>query len=662
MIPLMRRSAVLACILAACCSRIFSQEPAKSQTSDLVRTLFAGKTFAQAAVSPDGKQLAWVENEGGGSQIHVSGINGANQHRVSAGDGNSVQDENSVAWSPDSKRLAFLSDAASPGQQQIYVANASGDPARKLTNVTGVLATPGWSPDGKSLAVLFTENATRAAGPLVAENARTGVIRDEVTEQRLAVIEVASAKLRQISPQDMYVYEYDWSPDGRQFVTTAARGNGDDNWYIAQIYLLDAHGGPMKSIYKPALQVANPAWSPDGKSVACISGLMSDEGSVGGDIFVIPASGGEARNITPQMTASASWLTWAPGGQKIIFGEDVGGETGIAAVAVSDGKIETQWRGPEQITVKGWGAAVSLATDGRTSAVIRQSLSRPPEVWAGPMGNWKQITSRNAALRPAWGEARSIHWSNEGFNLQGWLLYPLNFDPAKKYPMVVSVHGGPGAMFRSTWPGPPSFAVALSARDYFVFMPNPRGSFGQGEAFTRANVRDFGYGDFRDILTGVDQVLKQAPVDEHRLGLTGWSYGGYMTMFGVTQTRRFAAAVAGAGIANFQSYYGENQIDQWMIPFFGASVYDDPQVYAKSSPITFIKRARTPTLVLVGDSDGECPTPQSFEFWHALKTLGVKTELVVYEHEGHGFASPEHQRDRIERVAAWFDEYLKNRR
>ncbi|HLK53326.1 MAG TPA: prolyl oligopeptidase family serine peptidase, partial [Candidatus Angelobacter sp.] len=141
-------------------------------------------------------------------------------------------------------------------------------------------------------------------------------------------------------------------------------------------------------------------------------------------------------------------------------------------------------------------------------------------------------------------------------------------------------------------------------------------------------------------------------------GITGWSYGGYMTMWAVTQTNRFATAVAGAGLANFQSYYGENQIDKWMVPFFGESVYEDPQVYAKSSPITFIKNAKTPTLVIVGDSDGECPTPQSYEFWHALKTLGVETELVVYEHEGHMFADPTHQRDVIERVAAWFNQHL----
>jgi len=626
---------------------------------DVIRTLFAATTFDQAAISPDGKQVAWVEVAKGGSAIFVSEIGVPKPRRITA----SGSSENAVAWSPDGKQIAFLSDGASAGQQQLYVANAAaeGSAPRKLTSVKGFLAGPGWSPDGKTIALLFTENAERAAGPLVAEKPQTGVIKEAVTEQRLSLVDVATGKLRQISPADMYVYEYDWSPDGKRFVTTAAHGNGDNNWYIAQIYTIPAAGGEMKSIYKPPIdsQIAVPAWSPDGKSVAFISGIMSDEPAVGGDIFIVPAEGGEAKNITPGMKASASWLTWMSTGTKILFGEEVDGESGVATVAAASGKIETLAHGPEQFTANGWGTAVSLAADGKTAAVVRQSLAHPPEVWAGAIGQWKQISSRNANLKPAWGEAKSIHWQNDGFNLQGWLLYPRNFDAAKKYPMVVLVHGGPSSMVHSIWPGSHSFGVALSAAGNFVFMPNPRGSYGQGEAFTRANVKDFGYGDFRDIMTGVDQALKEAPIDEHRLGITGWSYGGYMTMWAVTQTNRFAAAVAGAGLANFQSYYGENQIDQWMVPFFGATVYDDPQVYAKSSPITFIKKAKTPTLVLVGDSDGECPTPQSYEFWHALKTLGTETELVVYEHEGHMFLDPAHQRDVIERVAAWFDRHLK---
>ncbi len=223
----------------------------------------------------------------------------------------------------------------------------------------------------------------------------------------------------------------------------------------------------------------------------------------------------------------------------------------------------------------------------------------------------------------------------------------------------MEVHGGPAAAVESLWGGRGGLnANAFSALGYFVLLPNPRGSYGQGEAFTQANRKDFGYGDLRDILAGVDAVEAKYPVDPDRVGLTGWSYGGFMTMFAVTQTHRFRAAVAGAGISDWQSYYGENSIDQWMIPYFGASVYDDPAVYAKSSAINFIKQAKTPTLVVVGDRDGECPAPQSFEFWHALRDQHVPTQLVVYPNEGHGFVDPAHRRDVLERAVEWFARYM----
>ena len=644
-----------------------SQKPKASSPLDtVVDALYAAHTFEQTTISPDGKKVAWVETlvgkdaaPDGNTAIYVADRDSsAAPKRITAASNSISRAEGSVAWSPDSKQIAFLSDAVKPGQLQLYVSDLGG-PAKSLTKVKGLLATPRWSPDGKTIAVLYTENAARAAGPLVAETPETGEIKDAFFEQRLALVDVATGSFRQISPADMYVYEYDWSPDSSRFAVIAANGNGDNNWYIASLYTLDA--GPasqMKMIYKPPLQIANPAWTPDGKTIAFIAGLMSDEPSVGGDIYTIAGTGGEATNLTPDMKATANWLTWTPEG-KIVFGETIEGDAAAAVLDPSSGRIDPLWRGQEQISAGSWGTNLSLARDGKTSAIIRCSFSDPPEIWAGPIGYWRQITHRNASVKPAWGEAKSIHWTNDGYNIQGWLLYPRDFDPSKKYPMIVRVHGGPGAAVQSEWPHTGDFAFALAGSGYFVFQPNPRGSFGQGEAFTRANVRDFGYGDFRDVLAGVDEVLRVAPIDPERLGLTGWSYGGFMTMWGVTQTNRFKAAMAGAGLANFLSYYGENKIDQWMIPFFGKSVYDDPEVYAKSSPITFIKNVKTPTLVIVGDSDGECPTPQSYEFWHALKTLGVETQLVVYEHEGHMFVKPEHQRDRIRRTVAWFDAHLR---
>jgi len=197
-----------------------------------------------------------------------------------------------------------------------------------------------------------------------------------------------------------------------------------------------------------------------------------------------------------------------------------------------------------------------------------------------------------------------------------------------------------------------------SAMGYFALCPNPRGSYGQGEAFTQGNVKDFGGGDYRDIMAAIDAIVKKYPIDERRLGIRGHSYGGYMTMWAETQTHRFAAAVAGAGLSDWLSYYGVNEIDEWMIPFFGASIYDDPAVYAKSDPMHFVRNVKTPTLILVGDSDGEVPMEQSVEWWHALTTMKVPTKLVVYPNEGHVFVKADDARDYFVRSLDWFDEWF----
>ncbi|HEX3544594.1 MAG TPA: S9 family peptidase [Candidatus Acidoferrum sp.] len=681
---------------------------------EVEKTLFATRRFEQAVISPDGTRVAWVETllgkdgaPSGNTAIYISGIDAKTPpKRLRAGVGAGDYEEGNVAWSPDSTRVAFLSDAVKGGQRQMYVATVSGKNgngtnamsttraasatdaaaatnagaatkatdttnatkatgtigagAKRLTNVKGFLAAPRWSPDGKTIAVLFTENATRASGPLVAETHETGEIKDAFFEQRLAVVDVGSGKLRQISPADTYVYEYDWAPDGLRFAVTAALGSGDNNWWVAELYTLEAATGLMKSIYKPHLQIANPVWSPAGDRIAFVEGLMSDAGLTGGDILSVAASGGEAEDLTPEIKASPSWIGWTPE-KKIVFTEFVGGDVGLGSVDPQSKQVEILWRGGEYLAADsgGFSPTISLAKDGKTMAFVRESYAAPPEVWAGKVGDWKQLTRRNEGVTRQWGDAKSLEWKNGGFEVQGWLLYPKNFDASKKYPLIVNVHGGPSWASVSKWPSPHGYASALAGAGYFVLSPNPRGSYGQGEAFTRANVKNFGEGDFADILAGVDEAMRVAPIDANRLGLTGWSYGGFITMFGVTQTNRFKAAMAGAGIANWESYYGENLIDQWMIPFFGKSVYDDPEIYAKSSAINFIKKVKTPTLVIVGDSDGECPAPQSYEFWHGLKATGVETQLVVYDHEGHMFAKPQHQRDVIERTLAWFDAHLK---
>ena len=635
----MRRFAFALLILAASLAQGQQRDDAFLDDLDRVRT------FNAVAIAPDGHHVAWSVQ---GIGITTATTAGMDVHLLQ-GDG----DDHWLAWSPDSKSIASVSDAGK-NQRQIFVTRVGGSAVR-VTNVQGYLAEPQYSPDGKSIAFLLIENAKRAAGPLVAMSRAVGAIEEHIDEQRVAIVDLATKKLRIVTPPDMYVYHFDWSPDSTHLVTMAAPGSGDNNYWIAKLHVVDIASSTMRPIYTPQLQLAQPRWSPDGKWIAFIEGLMSDEGQTGGDLFVIPASGGTARNLTPGRKTSVASIAWTSP-DRITFGENVSGESALSRVDVTGGAIETLWHGEEFITSHDVIGA-SLASDGVTSAVIRGGFRNAPDVWTGRIGSWKRISTTNSSARPSWGEARSIHWKSDDFDVQGWLIAPADVIAGRKYPLIVWIHGGPASGSLARWPD--QRAALLSRHGYFVFFPNFRGSYGGGEAFTRANVKDFGYGDMRDVMRGVDAAATSNPIDTSRLGLWGWSYGGYMTMWMVTQTQRFKGAVAGAGIANWQSYYGENDIDAWMIPYFGASVYDDPAVYARSAPITFIKNVKTPTLVLVGERDGECPAPQSFEFWHALKTLGVETQLVVYPDEGHRFAKLEHQRDVTRRLVGWFDAHVK---
>jgi dipeptidyl aminopeptidase/acylaminoacyl peptidase len=381
---------------------------------------------------------------------------------------------------------------------------------------------------------------------------------------------------------------------------------------------------------------------------------------------VIAAAGGTPIDVTPGLQASVQTLTWNGSNSHIIATEFAAGEEVLATVDVDAKTQRETWRGPQMIwanNVMGFtpgDTGISLSKDAAYSAVIRQSYTSPPEVETGPPGKWKPITRLNANVRPITGKATNVFWKSDNFNVQGMLIAPPSIEPGKRYPLVVEVHGGPAYAHYPLFPASQeSFDAALASRGYYVFKPNPRGSYGQGEAFTRANVKDFGYGDMRDVLSGLDAVEKTAPIDPDRIGITGWSYGGYMTMWALTQTNRFKAAVAGAGLSNWQSYYGTNNIDTWMLPYFGSSVYDDPKVYERSSPMTFIKNVRTPTLVVGGDRDAEVPITQSYEYWNALRRLNVKTEFVVYPDEGHFFFKRTDQIDVMSRLVAWFDTYLK---
>jgi dipeptidyl aminopeptidase/acylaminoacyl peptidase len=620
--------------------------------------------FMEAVSSPDGHHVVSVEGDAspsGGAPLQrdlvIRSMDGKTTTVVDLPCGKVAQCwPGAPAWTPDSRKVSFALRTPGSHARSLYQVNADGSKLTQLLAFNGTIAALRYSPDGQ-LAMLAVAGATKELSAVEAGSPVSGDLDEAPPEQRIGVLE--QSKLRWASPPELFVYEYDWRPDGRGFVGTAAPGDGDNNWWLAKLYAFDAASAQARVLYSPSSaqqQLAQPVVSRDGRRVAFIAGIMSDFGSTGGDIYAVPLAGGAALDITPKLPASVSAIHWDCKGHltaAVIAGDksqlvDFGNaETGSAGRVL--------WQGQEAIGA--YSEQLSGECPAGIAALVHQRFTQPPEIEVGPIGKWHDLTHANAGVTAPF-KVQSLSWKSDEFTVQGWLALPDEMPAGGKLPLITIVHGGPAASYEPNFIGAGRTRLLLE-NGYAVLLPNPRGSYGQGEAFTAANVRDFGYGDLRDILAGVDASARLGPVDPQRAGITGHSYGGFMTMWAVTQTNRFKAAVAGAGISNWQSYYGENGIDEWMIPYFGASVYEDPDIYAKSSAINFIRQVRTPTFSYVGAADIECPAAQTLEFGHALRARGLPSATVIYPDEGHAIHDPAHLADINKRTLDWFGRYLK---
>ncbi|MEI5688450.1 S9 family peptidase [Sphingomonas kyungheensis] len=610
--------------------------------------------YGALAIAPAGDRVAAIESNGSRSVVTVRSV--ADGHVVRTIDPCKTCSYAGLTFAPNGDIVLLGRET---GSVRLIYADAT--TTRTIATIAGIAQTPRVSPDGKRIALLVTLGAAKESGATQAGVRMIGEIGEKNDEQRLAVFDIArpATNVTPISPAGRYVYEYDWTPDGRGFVATTALGNGDNNWWVASLDAIDAQTGAVRSIARPATQLNQPRVSPDGRTVAFIGGLMSDFGSIGGDVFTVPITGGTPRNITAGAKSTVTTIDWTAAGLRTVTlsGDQVQFGTLTPGAAVTPGFAK-----PASSSA-GDGRAV-FSADGRVVAAVVQDYEHAPAIYAGPVAatgaaGVRQITHDNDAA-PAMTRARSVAWTNEGFNVQGWLLAPREAPAGGKAPMITMVHGGPSAASMPGYVSAGSMNGALLKAGYYVFLPNPRGSYGQGEAFTAANKRDFGGGDLRDILAGIDAVERVAPIDDNRLGLGGCSYGGFMAMWTNTQTNRFKAIVAGAGLSNWVSYYGTNGIDQWLLPFFGKTMYDDIKAYEDVSAVYHAKTAKTPTFIYVGERDIEVPPTQSIEWWHALKDRGVPVSLVIYPDAGHCVTAPDQASDVRTRAIAWFDRYVKN--
>ena len=579
--------------------------------------------FSAVAISPDGNAIAAIESD----DVPFEGAAPVERlvlHRLS-GDDEAVTPSctassgcrpSSPTWNADGSRLAFLVEQPGGGATTIETVGRDGGRSATVLSFDGPLDTLRFGPRDQ-LSVLATASAHKRSGRTQPAARMVGEIGTALDEQRIALVD--GARLRFVSPASLYVYEYDWRPDGRGFVGTAASGDGDSNWWIARLYAFDL-AGQDRVLFTPGPreQLADPVVAPDNRSVAFIGGWMSDFGSTGGDAYTLAFDRGAAPvDLMPGVHATATSLDWHC--SHGLTAVSLAGARTIVSSLAAGRTPAALWSGTDALEAGGWNLSLSCA--GGHTAAIRQSFTAAPEIVSGPIGSWRMVTRANDGAVPP-GTARSLTWTDDGASVQGWLLEPAGH-PGGKRPLIVDVHGGPEAASTPRFPGR-GLARDLLAAGYDVLEPNYRGSYGQGEAFASASIGDLGGGDWRDVLGGVDAAEHAAPIDEARLGITGGSYGGYMTMWAVTQTHRFKAGAADAGVSDWLSIEGEAPQAGSDEVNFGGSVYDDDKPYLRASPITHMRGVVTPVLITVGERDLECPMPQSQEFDTALTALGVR--------------------------------------
>jgi dipeptidyl aminopeptidase/acylaminoacyl peptidase len=642
---------------------VYRTHPHASVTLD---TLFSIRNTTDAVISPDGKYAAFVVWEWVHDQPRQRGriwcvaTTGGEPYPLTTG----AYADTSPAWSPDSQHLAFASKSEARGDAQLFVITVHDGEARQVCTMPNGVNDICWSPDGSHIAFLSVEGEKPDTDPIVLQP-------EGGRHRRLWTIQPESDTPEPVTPDGVSIWQYAWSPDSRQFAVYFTTGADYSDWYEGQIGLVPANGGAVLQISDLTRQACSLAWSPDGNTLAYISGNWSDPDRNGGDIYTISLTSNQTRNLTPDLDWSPTCCYWFPDGKHLLCAGFTGVTCQIAVLDIATGT--TTLLTDDFVLGEPYWPHISVTPDLR-SIVATHSEKHPYDVWFGKLsydhGMAKDITwQRLSRLNPQHEETLTLakterirYESVDGWLIDALVTWPLHHYSATPPPLILHVHGGPTGAWLDDYDYRSQF---LAAAGFAVLRPNVRGSMGRGVAFADAVLGDMGGKDFQDAMRGVDYLIERKLVDGERLGIMGWSYGGFMVAWAVTQTNRFKAAIMGAGVSDFHGYHAQSNEQAWDERFLGQndhpiSQLTHPEIYRERSPITHARLVTTPTLIVHGEKDACVPVGQAYAFHRALQENGTFSVLAVYPREGHGFRELKHLRDYQRRVLEWFKQYLSD--
>ena len=624
------------------------------------------KSVSSAQISPDGRFVAytvqqanWSENEFV-QQIWITMVATGERYALTSGKKSST----GPLWSPDSKHIAFTSDR--DGKRQIYLISPVGGEAVALTAEENGVASIAWSPDGSAIA--FT-----SSGPDKAHKDRKEkygdfeIIEGDYNMNHLWMVSVPAElpadpkklpKPVQLTNGDQFsVSGFSWSPDGRRIAFSASRDPDLGSSHTESIYTLDVATHNVKKLIEMPGPHTNPKWSPDGREIAYVtSNGQANFFYANRYIAIIPAEGGMPRLLTKTFDEDPNLLDWAADGVYFTAAQKTASHT--FRIDPASGTVK-RITGPDNFHSAGG----TFTKDHRTMAAIGAAPNRFAEVFISATNDFapRYLTDMAAQYKDFQLATREVvQWkSKDGATIEGILMKPADFDASRKYPLLVVIHGGPTGVDTPIMAADRTYPVErFISKGALVLKPNYRGSAGYGEKFRALNVRNLGVGDYDDVITGVDSLIARGFVDKDRVGAMGWSQGGYISAFITCYSDRFKAVSVGAGIYDWMTYYVNTDIHPFTRQYLKATPWEDPEIYRKTSPITYVNRAQTPTLIQHGDQDKRVPPPNAFELYQALKDRNVPVKLILYKGFGHPINKPKQQRAVMEHNLEWFSKYI----